>query len=74
MEAIQGENIDCAVHYPIPLTKQPIIMETLNPPPYPVSERVSKQIFSLPMHPALTDQDLKYIVAGVERVTSRYSR
>ena len=74
MEALQGENIDCAVHYPTPLTRQPVIRETLAPEPTPVAEETAKKIFSIPMHPALTDTDLKNIVAGVEKIASRYCR
>ena len=74
MEALQGENIDCAVHYLTPLTRQPVIREKLAPEPTPVAAETSKKIFSIPMYPALTDTDLKNIVTGVERVASRYSR
>jgi dTDP-4-amino-4,6-dideoxygalactose transaminase len=74
IKALNEENIDSAVHYPTPLTKQPIIEEKLNPPQCPISEQVSKQIFSLPIHPALTDEDLKNIVEGVNKVSAYYIR
>ncbi len=74
IKALSDENIDCAVHYPTPLTKQPIVIEKLNPSRCPVSEQTSKKIFSLPMHPALTDEDLKNIVGGVEKVAAYYHR
>ncbi len=74
MEALQEENIECAVHYPIPLTQQPVIKEKLNPEPTPVAEETAKKILSLPMHPALTDEDLENIVAGVERTVARFHR
>jgi perosamine synthetase len=74
MEALVAENIDCAVHYPVPLTEQPAVKELLDPPACPVSEEVSKRIFSLPMHPALSDEDLKLIVAGVEKVAGHYMK
>jgi len=72
MKALQAENIDCAVHYPTPLTKQPIIAEMFKPEPCPVSEETSKKIMSLPIHPALTDENLGQIVEGVEKVASYY--
>ena len=74
MEALKQKNIDSAVHYPTPLTQQPVIKEKLNPDPTPVAEETAKNILSLPMHPALTDQDLENIVAGVEKVVSNFSR
>lgn len=74
IKALDDENIDCAVHYPTPLTKQPIIKEKLDPATCIISEQVSKQIFSLPIHPALSDEDLKNIIKGVEKVASYYSK
>ena len=72
-EALTAENIDCAVHYPAPLTQQPA-MKGLYGGRCPVSEDVSRRILSLPMHPSLTDDDLKLIVAGVEKVAGYYLR
>jgi dTDP-4-amino-4,6-dideoxygalactose transaminase len=72
LEALRAENIDCAVHYPIPLTKQPAIFELLEPQECPVSEEVSESIFSLPMHPELSDEDLRNIIAGVEKVVAYF--
>jgi len=72
LEALRAENIDCAVHYPIPLNRQPAITDLLEPEDCPVSEDVAKRIFSLPMHPELTDKDLENVLAGVEKVISHY--
>ena len=72
MEALEAENISCAVHYPIPLTKQPAITSLMKPQETPVSEAISERIFSLPMHPELTEEDLKNIVKGVEKVASHH--
>jgi len=74
VEALRAENIDSAVHYPTPLTKQPAVTNLMEPEECPVSEDVSGNIFSLPMHAALTDEDLKTIIAGVEKVASHYHR
>ncbi len=72
MKAIQAENVDCAVHYPVSLDRQPIIRELLKPMPCPVSEDLSGRILSLPMHPYLSDNDIEAICRGVEKVASHY--
>ena len=72
LEALQAENIDCAVHYPIWLTKQPAILDLMKPEECPISEDISTRTFSLPMHPELSDEDLKNILAGVEKVAKYY--
>jgi perosamine synthetase len=74
MAALQAENIECAVHYPIPLTKQPIIMEMFKPEPCMVSEMISERIMSIPIHPALTNEELKNIVEAVEKVATHYHK
>jgi len=73
-EALKAENIDCAVHYPTPLTKQPAIKKLMKPEECPVSEDISERIFSLPMHPELSDDDLDKILAGVEKVATYFHK
>ncbi len=74
IKALTAENIDCGVHYPAPLTEQPIVKQLLKPKPCPVSEDLSTRIMSLPMHPYLSDTDLKKVVEGVGKVASYYSK
>ncbi len=63
-EVIKGlntEGIPTAIHYPIPLYKQEVYQDlNINPEDYPVTEKVSKEIMSLPISPYLTieEQDL----------------
>jgi perosamine synthetase len=72
IDALRAENISAAVHYPVPLTKQPAITDLMDPDECPVSEDVSERIFSLPMFPDLTDENIGDIVTGVEKVASHY--
>jgi dTDP-4-amino-4,6-dideoxygalactose transaminase len=74
LDALKAENIDCAVHYPIPLTKQPAITSLMEPEPCPVSEEIAKRIFSLPMHPYLSEENLRNILIGLEKVATYYRR
>ena len=72
IEALRAENISAAVHYPVPLTRQPAITDLMEPEKCPVSEDVSNRIFSLPMFPDLTDENIRDIVKGVQKVASHY--
>ncbi len=72
--ALQAENVGCSVHYPIPLTKQPVFRENFRVQECPVAEAVSKRIFSLPVHPQLKREQLKKIAEAVEIVAGYYSR
>ena len=72
VEALQAENIGCSVHYPIPLTKQPVFRENFKVDECPVAESVSERIFSLPVHPQLNKTELERIIEAVEIVASYY--
>lgn len=72
MKALKAENIDCAIHYPVPLSLQPIVKQTWNPEPCPVSEELSQRIISLPIHPALRKEDINNIIKAVKKVAEHY--
>ena len=57
-------DIPTAVHYPVPLNKQPAVS---NQVAYlPVSEEVSGQVVSLPMHPYLETDDQDRVVSALQ--------
>ena len=61
-EKLKAQDIPTAVHYPIPLNKQPAVANanvTL-----PVGDAIAEKVMSLPMHPYLTDEDQQKIVAA----------
>jgi len=74
VEALRAENISCAVHYPVPLTKQPAITNLMHPERCPASEETSNRIFSLPIHPGLTDEEFAKILEGVEKVATFFRK
>jgi UDP-2-acetamido-2-deoxy-ribo-hexuluronate aminotransferase len=62
-KALAEKNIPTAVHYPIPLNKQPAMQqEHLD---FPVAEQLARQVISLPMHPYLGPADQDAIAAAV---------
>lgn len=56
--------IPTAVHYPIPLHKQPAFKEHENDS-LPVAEKISMRVLSLPMHPYLSAADQDFIVENI---------
>jgi perosamine synthetase len=74
IKSLRAEHIDCAVHYPIPLNKQPAILDILNPEACPVSEEISERIFSIPMHTSLTSSDIRNVLEGLEKVVAYYQK
>lgn len=56
--------IGCAIHYPLPIYKQPLYHElgyTDENVRCPVATDLANRVLSLPVHPSLTDDDLKYM-------------
>ncbi|CAL7963085.1 UDP-2-acetamido-2-deoxy-3-oxo-D-glucuronate aminotransferase [Gammaproteobacteria bacterium] len=60
-EKLKNAGIPTAIHYPIPLHKQPVFAEYCDCK-LPVSESLAEKVMSLPMHPYLTDKDMELVV------------
>jgi UDP-2-acetamido-2-deoxy-ribo-hexuluronate aminotransferase len=59
--------IPTAVHYPIPLYKQVAYKNlNINPNDFPISEKISEEIMSLPMSPYLSQEDQDFIVNTIK--------
>lgn len=60
---LQNLGIPTAVHYPMPLHVQECFKYlNLKDGDFPISEKVSKEIMSLPMNPYVTDEEIEFIV------------
>ncbi|HVB29328.1 MAG TPA: DegT/DnrJ/EryC1/StrS family aminotransferase [Terriglobia bacterium] len=67
-KALQHRGIQSAVHYPLPLHRQPIFRGYGHDRDFPVSTRLSKTVLSLPVHPGVTNEDLQEIVRSVREI------
>lgn len=63
---LADNQIPTAVHYPIPLHKQPIFENNYHGQDLSVSERLASQVISLPMHPYLDHATQDQIVSAVK--------
>jgi dTDP-4-amino-4,6-dideoxygalactose transaminase len=63
------DGIATGIHYPLPLHLQPAYAH-LNLPvgSFPVTERIAKEIVSLPMFPELTSADLEAVAESIHRL------
>ncbi|SCZ55999.1 DegT/DnrJ/EryC1/StrS family aminotransferase [Thiohalomonas denitrificans] len=68
MQALRGNDIACAVYYPIPLHQQEVFAEACRGVELPVAESVSAQCLSLPIFPEMTDEQVDTVI-GVIRET-----
>jgi UDP-2-acetamido-2-deoxy-ribo-hexuluronate aminotransferase len=66
IEHLKADGIPTAVHYPIPLHKQPIFLEHYHGQDLSISEAVASRVMSLPMHPYLDEITQDRIAASVK--------
>lgn len=62
-ETLKNAGIPTAVHYPIPLNKQPAVADA--GAELPVGDAVAEEVISLPMHPYLVEDDQQKIVRAL---------
>jgi dTDP-4-amino-4,6-dideoxygalactose transaminase len=61
-EQLTAAGIETGFHYPIPLHLQAAYSDLgVRAGSHPVSERLSRQILSLPMHPHITNEQVEYV-------------
>lgn len=62
---LNSKGIGTAIHYPVPIHKQPVYEGKLRMCECPVSEKVSNEILSLPVYPGLTVEQRDSICQAV---------
>lgn len=62
-QKLQEANIPTAVHYPIPLNKQPAVAD--ENVQLPIGDEVADEVMSLPMHPYLTVKEQQLVVRAM---------
>lgn len=66
MKHLQSKGIACAIYYPVPLHMQKAYQDPrYKEGDFPVTEKLSKQVMSLPIHTEFTEEQLKYVTHSV---------
>jgi UDP-2-acetamido-2-deoxy-ribo-hexuluronate aminotransferase len=66
---LKEQGIPTAVHYPIPVNRQPAVEDTAAS--LPVGDRMAEQVMSLPMHPYLSEGDQMKVIKGLVETEQR---
>ena len=60
---LESKGIETLISWAIPLHKQPSLnLDNFN---LPITERISREVISLPMYPELTDKEIMYVIDTV---------
>lgn len=66
IKKMKDYGICCGIHYPIPLHLQPAYRNYKHKlGDFPITEKISKEIISLPIYPELTKEDVQHISAAL---------
>jgi dTDP-4-amino-4,6-dideoxygalactose transaminase len=68
VKKLADAGVGTGVFYPVPVHKQDYMHDHVGDLSLPVSERLAKEVFSLPVHPLLSEEDLEKIVAEVNKL------
>jgi len=72
LQHLTANGIGTGVYYPVPIHKQTFYVQQLGyNETFPEAERAAAEVLSLPVHPALTQEDLETIVAVVNGFMER---
>ena len=70
-QGLDSLGIGTGLHYPIPLHLQKAYAYLgLSPGSYPISEQSAETILSLPMHPAITNEQIDQVASACKRILS----
>jgi dTDP-3-amino-3,4,6-trideoxy-alpha-D-glucose transaminase len=67
---LAARGVETLIHYPVPIPSQPALASA-NPRACPVATRVCDEILSLPLHPALREDDIDHVAAAVHAFDGR---
>ncbi len=67
-DGLKARGIPTAVHYPVPIHKQPAYASYANGGDFPVSEYAARNVISLPMHADLDETTQQTIAAAVREL------
>src|SRR5438270_4758060 len=70
--SLSAQGIPTAVHYPMPIHMQPVFAKLDLPhKSFPISERASERVLSLPMHPYMSDADVEMVTSALLSAVTR---
>ncbi len=67
--ALREKGVGTAVHYPLPLHRQPVFSPFSRESRCPAAEQLAEEVLSLPVHPRVTDREREHVVLSVNEVT-----
>ena len=71
MERLKEKGIDSLIYYPIPIHKQKAYLDMGFNVKLPVTEKIVKEVLSIPVHPNVTKEQIEYIIKVFHELARR---
>jgi perosamine synthetase len=68
---MRNMNIETTVHYPVALTEQPALRKYVTEL-CPAAEELARNVFSIPIHPYLSEREAEQVVLALRTAVHRY--
>jgi dTDP-4-amino-4,6-dideoxygalactose transaminase len=70
-QGLRERGVGTGIYYPIPVHRQkPFVALGYGSGSFPVSERLSAEVLSIPVHPSLTDDEVATVIGAVNAVAA----
>ena len=70
-EALKARGVGSGIYYPIPVHRQaPFIALGYGSGSYPVTDRLTDQVLSIPVHPSLSDDEVSTVIGAVNETAA----
>jgi dTDP-4-amino-4,6-dideoxygalactose transaminase len=71
-DALRERGVGTGIYYPIPVHRQkPFVALGYGEQEFPVTERLTAEVLSIPVHPSLSDDEVATVIAAVNAVASK---
>lgn len=71
VESLKLQKIPTAIHYPVPVNQQPAYLNFCKKNT-PLSDRLASKVFSLPMHPYLTESEISCVTDCIRKTIDEF--
>jgi dTDP-4-amino-4,6-dideoxygalactose transaminase len=71
VEKLKERGVGSAIYYPIPVHRQkPFVAMGYGGQSFPVTDRLTDQVVSIPVHPSLSDDEVSTVIGAVNETAA----
>ena len=72
VKELKKKKIETVIHYPLPPYKQKVYRQDFkNIDKFDISSKIANEIFSIPINPNLSKNDIEYIIHSIKKILKK---